>query len=57
MKPGWSRLTGAPRWSRVPEREAIATGMQRTGRLVTSASILLAVAIGAFSTSKLVFLK
>jgi uncharacterized membrane protein YdfJ with MMPL/SSD domain len=41
----------------VPEREAIAAGMQRTGRLVTSASILLAVAIGAFSTSRLVFLK
>ncbi len=41
----------------VPEREAIATGIQRTGRLITSASVLLAVAIGAFATSKLVFLK
>jgi RND superfamily putative drug exporter len=41
----------------VYEREAIATGMQRTGRLITSASILLAVAIGVFATSKLVFLK
>ena len=41
----------------VSEREAIATGMQRTGRLITSASILLAVAIGAFATSRLVFLK
>lgn len=41
----------------VPEREAIAAGMQGTGRLVTSASILLAVAIGAFATSKLIFLK
>jgi RND superfamily putative drug exporter len=41
----------------VPEREAIAAGLQGTGRLVTSASILLAVAIGAFSTSRLVFLK
>jgi len=41
----------------VPEREAIAAGMQRTGRLITSASILLAVAIGVFTTSKLVFLK
>ncbi len=41
----------------VPEREAIATGMQRTGRLITSASVLLAVAIGAFATSRLVFLK
>ena len=41
----------------VTEREAIAAGMQRTGRLITSAAILLAVAIGAFVTSKLVFLK
>jgi MMPL family len=41
----------------VSEREAIAAGMQRTGRLITSASILLAVAIGVFATSKLVFLK
>jgi RND superfamily putative drug exporter len=39
------------------DRQAIATGMQRTGRLITSASVLLAVAIGAFSTSKLLFLK
>jgi len=51
-----SRISEARRPS-VPEREAIATGMQRTGRLITSASILLAVAIGAFATSKLVFLK
>lgn len=41
----------------VPEREAIAAGMQRTGKLVTAAAILLAVAIGAFATSRLVFLK
>jgi uncharacterized membrane protein YdfJ with MMPL/SSD domain len=41
----------------VSERDAIATGMQRTGRLVTSAAILLAVAIGAFGVSKLIFLK
>ena len=41
----------------IPERQAIATGMQRTGRLITYASILLAVALGAFATSKLVFLK
>jgi uncharacterized membrane protein YdfJ with MMPL/SSD domain len=39
------------------ERAAVAAGMQRTGRLITSASILLAVALGAFATSKLVFLK
>ncbi len=51
-----SRISEARRPG-VPEREAIATGMQRTGRLITSASILLAVAIGVFATSKLVFLK
>ncbi len=51
-----SRISEARRPG-VPEREAIAAGMQRTGRLITSASILLAVAIGAFATSKLVFLK
>jgi uncharacterized membrane protein YdfJ with MMPL/SSD domain len=39
------------------EREAIAAGVRRSGRLITSASILLAVAIGAFATSKLIFLK
>ncbi len=39
------------------EREAVAIGLQRTGRLVTQASLLLAVAIGAFATSKVVFLK
>ena len=41
----------------VSEREAIARGMQRSGPLITSAAILLAVAIGAFVISKLIFLK
>ena len=41
----------------VPERHAIAAGMQHTGKLITAAAILLAVAIGVFVTSKLVFLK
>jgi RND superfamily putative drug exporter len=39
------------------EREAIAVGLERTGRLVTYASLMLAVAIGAFTTSHVVFLK
>jgi RND superfamily putative drug exporter len=39
------------------ERQAVAIGLEQTGRLVTAASIMLAVAIGAFSTSKVVFLK
>ncbi len=39
------------------ERESIALGVQRTGRIVTAAAVLLAVAIGAFATSNVVFLK
>jgi RND superfamily putative drug exporter len=39
------------------DREAVAIGLERTGRLVTAASVMLAVAIGAFATSKVVFLK
>ncbi len=38
-------------------REAIALGLQRTGRIVTASATLLAVAIGAFATSKVIFLK
>ncbi len=37
--------------------DAVAVGLQRTGALVTAAAILLAVALGAFVTSQLVFLK
>jgi RND superfamily putative drug exporter len=40
-----------------PNDEAVALGLQRTGRIVTAAAILLAVAIGAFATSHVVFLK
>src|SRR3712207_9122756 len=35
------------------EREAVAIGLARTGRVVTAAAILLAVAIGVFSTSSI----
>jgi len=38
-------------------REAIAVGLEHTGRVVTASAILLAVAIGAFATSKIIFLK
>jgi uncharacterized membrane protein YdfJ with MMPL/SSD domain len=41
----------------VADDEAVAVGLQRTGAIVTAAAILLAVAIGAFATGKLVFLK
>jgi RND superfamily putative drug exporter len=37
--------------------EAVAIGLERTGRIVTAAAILFAVAIGAFATSEIVFIK
>ncbi|MEO9324350.1 MMPL family transporter [Nocardioides sp. C4-1] len=39
------------------EREAVAVGLGRTGAVVTAAAILLAVAIGAFSTSEISFIQ
>jgi RND superfamily putative drug exporter len=36
---------------------AVAIGLQKTGRIITSAALLLAVVIGAFSTSGIVFMK
>ena len=39
------------------DSEAVALGLERTGRIVTAAAVLFAVAIGAFATSKLVFIK
>jgi RND superfamily putative drug exporter len=37
--------------------EAVALGLERTGRLVTAAALLFCVAVGAFSISKIVFIK
>ncbi|WP_134765527.1 MMPL family transporter [Nocardioides sp. 1609] len=45
------------RESGLTEREAVATGLGRTGSVVTAAAILLAVAIGAFSTSSISFIQ
>ncbi|MCD4523280.1 MMPL family transporter [Nocardioides sp. cx-173] len=39
------------------EREAVATGLGHTGAVVTAAALLLAVAIGAFSTSSISFIQ
>ena len=39
------------------DREAVAIGIARTGKVVTAAAILLAVAIGAFSTSSIPFIQ
>ncbi len=38
-------------------RDAVAYGLERTGRLVTAAALLFCVAIGAFSTSHIFFIK
>lgn len=37
--------------------DAVAIGLQKTGRIITSAALLLGVVIGAFSTSGIVFMK
>jgi putative drug exporter of the RND superfamily len=37
--------------------ESVAIGLERTGRIVTAAALLFAVALGAFATSQIVFLK
>jgi uncharacterized membrane protein YdfJ with MMPL/SSD domain len=39
------------------DSDSVAIGIQRTGRIVTAASILFAVAIGAFATSRIIFIK
>ncbi len=38
-------------------RAAIASGMQRTGWLITSAAVLLAVVLGAFGSSRIIFVQ
>src|SRR3954449_5190909 len=40
-----------------PDREAVAAGLERTGRIVTYAAVLFCIAIGAFATSEVVFIK
>ncbi|HEY1286358.1 MAG TPA: MMPL family transporter [Solirubrobacterales bacterium] len=39
------------------DSEAVAIGLERTGRIVTAAALLFAVAIGAFATSQIIFIK
>jgi uncharacterized membrane protein YdfJ with MMPL/SSD domain len=38
-------------------RDAVAAGLERTGRLVTAAALLFCVALGAFSSSHILFIK
>ncbi|MBZ5736379.1 MMPL family transporter [Nocardioides sp. TRM66260-LWL] len=45
-------------WDRTGDNvQAVALGVRRTGRIITSAALLLGVVIGAFSTSGIVFMK
>ncbi len=45
-------------WDRTGSNDAaVATGVQKTGRIITSAALLLAVVIGAFSFSGVLFMK
>ena len=39
------------------DRDAVAIGLERTGRIVTAAALLFAIAIGAFVTSEMIFIK
>ena len=45
-------------WDRTHDNDlAVVTGVQKTGRIITSAALLLAVVIGAFGLSGIVFMK
>jgi RND superfamily putative drug exporter len=39
------------------DTDSVAMGLERTGRIVTAAAVLFAVAIGAFATSEIIFIK
>jgi RND superfamily putative drug exporter len=39
------------------DSECVAIGLERTGRIVTAAALMFAVAIGAFATSEIIFIK
>jgi uncharacterized membrane protein YdfJ with MMPL/SSD domain len=39
------------------DSEAVAVGLERTGRIVTAAALLFCIAIGAFVTSQIIFIK
>jgi uncharacterized membrane protein YdfJ with MMPL/SSD domain len=39
------------------DSECVAIGLERTGRIVTAAAVLFAIAIGAFATSQIIFIK
>jgi RND superfamily putative drug exporter len=39
------------------DTEAVAIGLERTGRIVTQAALLFCIAVGAFATSQIIFIK
>jgi RND superfamily putative drug exporter len=41
----------------IPNREAVAVGLERTGRIITAAALLFCIAVGAFATSQIIILK
>ena len=51
-----SRIKEA-RDSGASDSEAVAIGLERTGRIVTAAAVLFSIAIGAFVTSEVIFIK
>jgi len=51
-----SRIKEA-RDSGASDSESVAIGLERTGRIVTAAALLFCIAIGAFVTSQLIFIK
>jgi uncharacterized membrane protein YdfJ with MMPL/SSD domain len=51
-----SRIKEAPDRG-LADRDAVAAALERTGRIVTAAALLFTVAIGAFATSQIIFIK
>jgi uncharacterized membrane protein YdfJ with MMPL/SSD domain len=43
--------------SGVGDSESVAVGLERTGRIVTAAALLFAIAVGVFATSQIIFIK
>jgi RND superfamily putative drug exporter len=41
----------------IPNRDAVALGLERTGRIITAAALLFCVAVGAFATSQIIIVK
>lgn len=51
------RITEAHQQPGIDDREAVALGLEQTGRIVTQAALLFCIAVLAFATSNLIFLK